>query len=380
MSSVPRPGPRPGRIGLSDEQAELLELATKYCREKSPIAAVRRLIDDELGYDPAVFAEMAELGWQGIAIPEAYGGAGLELAEVVPVVEQMGSNLMGGPFLATTLAAQAVLTGGSEEQKSQVLPQLAEGVPAAVALMEAHADWDPCHIDCVAERRNDGLALRGSKTLVEGGAAAQWIVVSVALDGAPALVLLDADAIGACERRRETVIDETRRSIQLTLDGVTVSPSALLDVSLARATLARLELAGSLLASAEMCGGGASCITYTVAYLNTRKQFGRPIGSYQALKHPIVDAHVGIEQARSHLYAAAHSFEAGEEGEIAVRMAKAHTGPAFAYAADRAIQFHGGFGFTYECDAQLYRRRALWGESQHGDALYHRQKLADLIL
>ena len=125
---------------------------------------------------------------------------------------------------------------------------------------------------------------------------------------------------------------------------------------------------------------GTSCIDYTVAYLNARKQFGRPIGSYQALKHPIVDAHVGIEQARSHLYAAAHTFEKGEEGEIAVRMAKAHTGPAFAYAADRAIQFHGGFGFTYECDAQLYRRRALWCENQHGDALYHRRKLAVLIL
>ena len=129
-----------------------------------------------------------------------------------------------------------------------------------------------------------------------------------------------------------------------------------------------------------MCGAGDSCVAYTVSYLNTRKQFGRLIGSYQALKHPTVDAHVRMEQSRSHVYAAAHTFGSGVEGEIAVRMAKAQTGPALAFAADRSIQFHGGSGFTYECDAQLYRRRALWGESQFGDAVHQRRLLGDLIL
>jgi alkylation response protein AidB-like acyl-CoA dehydrogenase len=371
---------RRGPIGLSEEQTELLESASKYCRDKSPIETVRRLIDDELGYDPAVFAEMAELGWLGIAIPESYGGAGLGLAEVVPVVEQMGRNLMSGPFLSTTLAALALVAGGTDAQKSRVLPELASGKPAALALMEAHADWDPGHIECQAEREGDELELSGTKTLILDGEAANWIVASVSFEGSPALVLLDSDAIAACERRRETVIDETRRSFQIVLDGVSVARDALLDVALAPATLERIELAGSLLVSAEMCGGGVSCIDYTVAYLGDRKQFGRPIGSYQALKHPTVHAHLGIEQARSHVYAAAHTFENGKEGEIAVRMAKAHAGPAFAFAADRGIQFHGGYGFTYECDAQLYRRRALWCESQHGDALYHRRKLAELIL
>lgn len=371
---------RHGPIGLSEEQAELLESAAKYCRDKSPIATVRALIDDELGHDPALFAEIAQLGWFGIAIPEQYGGAGLELAEVVPVVEQMGRNLMAGPFLSTTLAAQALLAAGTEDQKSQVLPQLAEGVPATLALMEAHADWDLGHVECSAERRGDALVLSGTKTLVVNGGVAQWIVASVSLDGSPALVLLDSSAIGACESRRETVIDETRRSVKLSLDAVSVPASALLDAAKVPAALERIELVGSLLAAAEMSGGGASCVDYTVAYLNSRRQFGKPIGSYQALKHPVVDAHVGIEQLRSHLYGAAHTFENGRDGEIATRMAKAHGGRAFAYAADRAIQFHGGFGFTYECDAQLYRRRSLWCESQHGDALYQRRKLAALIL
>jgi len=371
---------RHGSIGLSEEQADLLESATKFCADKSPINAVRRLIDDEVGHDPAVFGEMAELGWLGIAIPEAYGGAGLELAEVVPVVEQMGRNLMAGPFVSTTLAAQALLFGGSEAQKSAVLPELVQGAPATLALMEPHADWDPGHIECRAERKAEGIALSGTKTFVVNAKVARFIVVSVVLDGSSALVLLDSDAIASCTLRRETVIDETRRSYQLALDGVTIPESALLEPSLATSTLERIELAGSLLASAEMSGGGASCIDTTVKYLIDRKQFGKPIGSYQALKHPTVHAHVGIEQARSHVYAAAHTFEKGREGEIAVRMAKAQAGPALAFAADRAIQFHGGYGFTYECDAQLYRRRAIWCDNQHGDALYHRSKLAKLIL
>jgi acyl-CoA dehydrogenase len=371
---------RKGAIGLSEEQADLLESATKYCIDKSPIDAVRRLIEDDKGYDAGVFREMAELGWLGIAIPEAYGGAGLELAEVVPVVEQMGRNLMGGPFISTTLAAQAVLAGGREEQKQSVLPQLANGTPATVALMEPHADWSPANIGCRAERKGDALALSGTKTLVANTHVAECAVVSVQLDDEPALVLLDAAAIAACVQRRETVIDETRRSYQLCLDGVSISTSALLDAAPALETLERLELVGSLLSAAEMCGGSTAAVNYTIEYLKDRKQFGKPIGSYQALKHPTVDAHVGAEQARSHLYAAAHTFENGEEGEIATRMAKAQAGAAFAFAADRAIQFHGGFGFTYACDAQLYRRRALYCENQHGDAPYHRNKLADLIL
>lgn len=371
---------RPGQIGFSEEQADLLESASKYCADKSPVDVVRRLIDDDLGHDPSVFSEMAELGWLGIAIPEEYGGAGLALAEVVPVVEHMGRRLMAGPFVSTTLAAQPLLWAGTQAQKSEVLPQLASGTPATLALAEPHADFDLARVECTASRSDGRLVLAGTKCLVLDAGVAEWAIASVVLDGEIALVLLDREAISACNPTREIVIDETRRSFRLSLDGVSVDESALLDAGRAVPGLARLELAGALLAAAEMCGGGFSCVDYTVDYLNTRKQFGRPIGSYQALKHTAVHAHVGLEQARSHLYSAAHTFDDPAQGEVAVRMAKACVGPALALAADRAIQFHGGYGFTYECDAQLYRRRGMWGESQYGDAMYHRRKLADLIL
>src|SRR5690606_8608615 len=141
-----------GSIGFSEEQAELLDVATSFCRDKSPVERVRALIKDELGHDPAVWREIADLGWTGIAVPEEFGGSGLGLAETVPVMEQMGSNLMATPFLSTTLAAQVIIAGGNEEQKSRVLPEICGSAAATVALMEPHGDWDVTHIDSTAKR------------------------------------------------------------------------------------------------------------------------------------------------------------------------------------------------------------------------------------
>ena len=367
-------------ISFSEEQADLLELAGNFCRDKSRIATVRALMAGELGYDPDIWQEMADLGWLSIAIPEEYGGVGLGIAEVVPVAEQMGRRMMAGPFISTTLAAQALLAGGTQAQKAAMLPEIAAGSVATVALSEDNADWDLSNIAATAVLEEGKLHLSGTKTLVADAAAAKWIFASVMYEGAASIVALDADTLSEGSLRRETIIDETKRSYQLSLDGIRIQESALFEASRAREMFDHIHLTAALLISAEMCGGARSVIDYTVEYLQTRKQFGKVIGSYQALKHPIVDAHVGYEQARSHLYSAASNFTKQGEGEIATRMAKAQAGQAFSFAADRAIQFHGGFGFTYDCDAQLYRRRSLWGENMYGDAIYHRKKLADLLL
>ncbi|MBI1341067.1 acyl-CoA dehydrogenase [bacterium] len=370
-----------GRLGFSEEQADLLDVAANFCAQRSPVQRVRALMTDELGHDPGVWRETVDLGWLGVAIPEAYGGVGLSLAEVVPIAEQMGRRLLTVPFVSSTLAAQALLKGASEDQKQRILPLIVSGSPATLALAEAESDWDLEAIASTAMRLPDGgLTLSGVKRLTVDAHVAERIITSVMLDGSPALVIVDAADIPAAARRRETIIDETRRSFEIDLTGVPVAGANLMPQELARHALHHIHLAANLLTAAEMCGGAQAVIDTTLDYLKTRKQFGQLIGSYQALKHPIVDAYVRYEQARSHLYSAAHNFSDQGAGEIATRMAKAEADAAFSFASDRAIQFHGGFGFTYDCDAQLYRRRAIWSAAQHGDATYHKRRLAELLL
>ena len=366
-------------IGLSEEQAQLIDIAAGFCRDKSPLDQVRALLEEETGFNPDIWQEIAELGWLGIGIPEAYGGIGLGLGELVPIVEQMGRHLLTTPYVSTALAAQAVLRGGTEAQKNEILPKLATGTAATLAVCEDHGDWNLAHVTCTGTVTDDQVVLSGTKYLVSDVRDAAFVVASVAVDTQAALVIIPADAIAPDAIRREKIIDETRRAFAVTLDGISLSADALMDPAMTADTLVHIELAAALLAAAEMCGGTYSVIDYTLDYLKTRKQFGKLIGGYQSLKHTMVDAHMGYERARAHLYSAAFMFGQQGEGEIAIRMAKAEAEEAFAFAADRAIQFHGGYGFTYDCDAQLYRRRAIWNAALYGDARYHRRKLADLM-
>ena len=338
-------------------------------------------MESELGYDVDIWAEIGALGWLGIAIPEEYGGVGLSLTAVVPVVEQMGRRMMHSPFVATTLAGQAIVMGADEYQKKKILPKIAEGAAATIALSERNGDWDLTNISTTAHHNGLGYVLSGVKTFVSDLHVAKWVIVSALLEGDyPALFIIPVSAISKSAIRREVLIDETKRSYELHLNDIFVDEEALLDDSFAIKTLNHIHLAANLLSAAELTGSCQSCIDYTVEYLGTRKQFGKRIGAFQALKHPTVDAFVDYQKARSLLYTAAFNFGKQGEGEIAVRMAKAKAEETLSFAADRSIQFHGGFGFTYECDAQLYRRRAIFLASQYGDARYHKQKLADLLL
>ena len=367
-------------IAFSDEQEQLLEVATNFARDKFPLDRARARIAAAEDFDSAIWTEMAQLGWLGVAVPEDFGGSGLSLAEVVTIAEPLGRHLAGTPFVSTTLLAQALTEAGTPSQKRDYLPKLAEGAIGALALCEPHGDWNLEHLTARAVRSGDSFALSGVKTFVTDAASADLVLISVERDGQPALALLDKAAFGAAKVEREIVIDETRRSYRVALNGITVPDCYFLEAAQTAAALRHVDEAASLLLAAEMCGGTAGVIAVVVEYLKTRKQFDRYIGSYQALKHPMVDALVALDAARSHLYYAAGVFGEGVDSEIAVRMAKALAGDALAFASDRAIQFHGGFGFTYDCDAQLYRRRGIWCEAQHGDAAFQRRKLADLIL
>ena len=373
-------------LSYSEEQIELLDVATNFCRDKAPMLSVRALMDSAMGYDADIWAQMAALGWMAIAVPADYDGVGLTLAEVVPVVEQMGRNMLASPFIVTTVAAQAIAKGGTADQRQAYLPVLAGGGVGTLALYGADGNWDLSQISATATITDDRLILSGQKHFVQWAQHADVFILSVMLDGRPALVVAQKSDIPETALRREQIIDETRRSFALNLDGISLPRTALMDGLNAAETLRQIELDYTLLQCAEMCGGTQSVIDYTLDYLRTRKQFGNVIGAYQALKHPIVNAYVDYEKLRSHVYSAACSHgqprrdNQKHQGEIAIRMAKAAADCAYSHAADRAVQFHGGFGFTHDCDAGLHRRAAIFQSSQFGDAAWQRAKLADLLL
>jgi len=366
-------------LAFTEEQAMVLESAREFCRDKSPVSAVRTLLKDAAGFDPEVWRGMAELGWMGLAIPEDFGGAGLDPGTTVPLAECMGRALLATPFFSTTLAAQALLRAGSAAQQERWLPLLASGTVATVALQD-DGDWGAESTRCVASREGDGLVLSGSKYFVPDAMASEVIIVHCRLDEQPALVLVEAPAL---RMSAHVLIDETRRAARVELDGVQVGIDAVLDVSRTPATLRDLRLLGALLVAAESTGSTAACLDTVVDYLQTRKQFGKLIGSYQALKHPTVDMLCGMDAARSLIYHAATLIDTAPldlDAEIACRMAKAQASEALAFAGDRAVQFHGGMGFTYDCDAQLYIRRAQHSRQMFGDPWHHRKHLARLLL
>ena len=366
-------------LSFSEEQAMLLDVAREFCRDKSPMAAVRAQLETERGFDPAIWDEMVALGWAGIALPEACGGSGMGVASVVPVVEAMGRAMLGTPLISTTLAAQLLLRASGAGSMEATLASIAGGSIATVALLE-NADWGDTRIGCQLD--GSGV-LQGNKKYVTDAETADLFVVLVEHAGAPALAVVKAEQLSAGAIAPNTLIDQTKRSASVDFSGVQVAQEGLLTGAAVSSALRDLYLLGALLTAAEATGSAASCLDTIVEYLKTRKQFGKLIGSYQALKHPAVDILCAVDSGRSFIYHAATLV--GDEAldrdaEIACRLAKAHATETLLYAGDRAVQFHGGMGFTYECDAQLYIRRAQWSQQQYGDAQHHRKRLADLLL
>ena len=367
-------------IAFSEEEGLLAYSAYELLGKRSDFASVRRWLESDSGYDEGLYREIAELGWLGVAVPAEYGGAGLPVSALTAVVEAMGKHLFASPFLASTLAAQALLAAGSEAQRQRWLPQLVAGTTiGSVAVHEAGGSWALDRFEAHAVRNGNRLQLSGEKTFALDAQHADFAICAVQLEQRPAFVLIERAALVG-RMRREGLIDERRRSARLQLNGLELDAGALLDGGDVQAALDTVQRCAWLLLAAEMAGGAEGVLALTVDYLKTRVQFGRPIGSYQALKHPMVEIMCALEQGRSLLYHAATAFEGGgREREIALRMAKAQLGDTYARAVDRAVQFHGAIGFTYECHAQLFFRHAQWCQASFGDSLHHRRALADLL-
>lgn len=366
-------------LSFSDEQAMLLDVARQFCRDRSPIAKVRAQLETETGYDPALWDEMVALGWAGIALPESSGGSAMGVATLVPVVEATGRAMLGTPLVSSALAAQLLLRAGSREQVERLLPALAAGAPATLALLE-NGDWGS---ETVTLELDQHGVLHGAKKFVPDATVASVFIVAVRQRGELALAVVRAEQLAAGALQPNTLIDQTKRSANVDFSGVRVDANNIVAGPQVAAALRDVRLLGALLVAAEATGSAAACLDTIVDYLKTRKQFGKLIGSYQALKHPTVDILTATDSARSFIYHAATlvgDAPLDRDAEIACRMAKAHASQTLLYAGDRAVQFHGGMGFTYECDAQLYIRRAQWSQQQFGDAQHHRKRLATLLL
>jgi acyl-CoA dehydrogenase len=353
----------------------LLESARGFCRDQGGIPAVRERLEGEHDYTPELWRAIVEMGWTGIGLPDAVGGSGLDIGAAVPVLESMGRYLMGTPLMSTLLAGQLLLRAAGESQHA-ALAALAAGRMAAVADLESEdtAGDVTTQIDAAG-------VLRGRKRLVMDGASADLLLVTAQRDGDAALAVLDREAIDSATLSPRTLIDLTHRAVDVSLDGVRAS--AVVEGPGVAAALRDYRLLGALLVAAESSGAAAACLDTIVDYLKTRKQFGRLIGSYQALKHPAVDILNGVDSSRSFIYHAATLVSQAaldRDAEAACRMAKAQATETLKFAADRAVQFHGGMGFTWECDAQLFLRRAQWAQQQFGDAQQHRRRLAVLLL
>jgi len=366
-------------LRLREEQAMLLEVARAFCRDKSPISAVRAQLETDAGFDPALWNEMVALGWTGIALPESAGGAGLGVGALVPVLESMGRAMLGTPLLSSALAGQLLLRAGAAEQVDRLLPALADGAPATLALLD-NGDWGDEAVTLVLD---DQRVLRGVKKYVPDASVATLFVVSVLHRGKTALAVVRAEQLDRAALRPNTLIDQTKRSANVDFSGVRVDENNVITGAKVEAALRDVRLIGALLVASEATGSSGACLDTIVEYLKTRKQFGKLIGSYQALKHPTVDILTATDSARSFIYHGATLVGDGAldtDAEVACRMAKAHACQTLLYAGDRAVQFHGGMGFTYDCDAQLYIRRAQWSQQQFGDAQHHRKRLAALLL
>jgi len=364
---------------FSEEQEELRRTIRRFLDDKSPSTEVRRLMETPDGYDEAVWKQMAqELGLQGLAIPEEYGGQGFTFVELGIVLEEMGRALLCAPFLATMIAADAILNAGTEEQKKALLPGIASGETiATVAFAEPDKGWTA---DDIALEASDGV-LNGSKTYVIDGGIANLIVVVARAPGTSgpegiALYTVAGDADGLT-RAPLDALDLTRKLERLDFTDVRATPlGGGNEWPLVERTLDHIAVA----LAAEMVGGAQRCLDMAVQYAKDRVQFGKPIGAFQAIKHKCADMLLQIESAKTAVYYALW-VAAADDSELptAAPLAKAFTADAFFQAACDNIQVHGGIGFTWEHDAHLYYRRAKSSELMFGDSVYHRELLAQRL-
>jgi alkylation response protein AidB-like acyl-CoA dehydrogenase len=367
---------------LSKPQKLLKDSARAFLARECKASRVRELMETDTAHDKQLWQAIAEQGWTGLVIPEEHGGLGLGLVEMAAVAEEMGRACLPGAFLSTFTAAALIERAGSAAQRAKYLEPIAAGeLKTTVALLEESANWDPGAVKLKATREDGRFLVTGRKLFVPDSGVAD-LLVCVARDGdSLALLPIKRGADGLSIKAMPSM-DETRKLYEVVFEGVSVAGADALgaDGDAGGALRGALEVATVLLC-AEMVGGMQWVLDTTIEYAKTRQQFGRSIGSFQAVQHQCADMLLMTESARSAAYYAAWALTEGDPAASgAVSIAKAYCSDAYREVANRGVQVHGGIGFTWEHDLQLYYKRSKSSETLFGDATFHRERLARLIV
>ncbi|MGB5282937.1 MAG: acyl-CoA dehydrogenase family protein [Polyangiales bacterium] len=372
-------------FSFSEDQVELRRAARRFLEVASSEERVRSAMETERGYDQATWEQLSEeLAWTALTIPEEYGGLGMSYLDLHPLMEEMGRALLCSPFFSTIcLGANALLLGGSEEQKERYLPGIAAGeTTATLAFAERNNRMNAVGVEATHAKSGSGYILRGDKSYVLDGHTADLLIVAARSAGSAgaegvSLFLVPGDTDGL-KRSWLPTMDQTRRLASVELRDVTVTDDALLgqegrgwELCERTLDLARIALAAEQVGAAEMC------LDMSVEYAKVRNQFGRPIGSFQSIKHKCADMLMMIESARSAaVYASALAAQGNEDLEEAASSAKAYCSDTFFHCAAETIQIHGGIGFTWEHAAHIYFKRAKATEILFGAPSFHRERVA----
>lgn len=375
-------------FGFGPDEEMLRDVARKFLDEHLPVQKLRSLVAEDpdavyergerTRWDEGQWKQMVELGWSGLAVPEAAGGAGFKLVGIAALVEEVGRHAVPSPLI-TTLNATYVLTAAGGETATNWLSRIAAGASATLAITDARGSWEPTSCDVTARAEGEQTVLSGNAYFVQDAFKADLLVTLARRDDSLLLCVVQHDADGV-DLSQDHIHDLTRDQATVRFENVRVSASDVVSVSGAE-VLERAWPSVLATVAADLCGCGEWQLQTTVDYAKDRKQFDHPLGFFQAVKHPLVNAMMGIDRARSLVYHAACCIDEGVEDAMnAARMAKSAASDAGAFVSDRSVQLHGGIGFTWESDVHLFFKRSMHNQALYGDGSYQRRKLADELI
>jgi alkylation response protein AidB-like acyl-CoA dehydrogenase len=381
---------QPKDFGFGEDERMLRDSARKFLGDHAPVEKLRHLVAGDhqaayesaaapLAYDEDLWRRMVDLGWTALAVPEAAGGAGMKMVAVAALAEEAGRVALTSPLI-TSLMATCVVREAKGPGAKAALDRIVGGEAAALAITNAEGSWEPADTDVRATEKKDGIVLDGTASFVQDARKAQLFVVSAKSANGVGLYLVDAKAPGIVIHA-DHIVDLTRDQARVELRNVSVPAAAVVapagegEKVLAQATPALLTIV-----AADMCGAAEWQLQTTAEYARVRKQFDHPLGYFQAVKHPLVNMMLDIDQARSLVYNAACAVDTEPQAALLhARMAKSSASDTAAFCNGRSVQLHGGIGFTWECDVHLFFKRQQHNQALFGNGVYQRAKLAELF-